>query len=49
MQNLEHFINWQTMNTGFKWEKLWGRFEQPLANGNYSLLINNSKYTVILK
>ena len=41
MEN-EHFIVWMQMETFPNFRKLWGRINQTLDPGNYTIYINNS-------
>ena len=38
----EHFINWMNVETFHNFRKLWGRIEEDLDIGNYTVLIKNN-------
>lgn len=37
-----HFINWMKHEALITKYKLWGRIEQPLVKGNYSVVVDNN-------
>lgn len=39
----EHFINWMNVETFNNFRKLWGRIDNDLPKGNYSVLIQDCK------
>ena len=43
----ERFMNWMRIAALSTFRKLWGRIDQDISPGNYTLQINNRKFYLI--